>query len=509
MCDDYPEARADGSAALERGLEHLWEHLGIAVAVFDAQRACTYCSDILCRFCGHPETLDAFLAHIGFVDDRNSAPVRSICSNKRHLRVELGPGTPGVRPALLEVLRHGPNRGELTLLFDLAGRAGDSPDDHVSKTGTEQMSRLASLGQIAAGVAHEFNNIMTSVIGWTQIARQSTHNKVSLVTALEIIEGNVKRAKELSTRLLDNSRGAATTTRSLVALRDQLEDVLQLLSWEMDKAQIRVVRRFDDVPSVEADAGELGQVFINLLRNAMDAMPGGGTLHIELAQRGDQNIVTFTDTGQGMPPEVLEKIFEPFYTTKTSDGEKRGGTGLGLATSSDIVRSHGGHLGVESAPERGTRFVLRLPVAKKPAPGAEPVGASSLQPGTDKKRPTIPQGIKVLVVDDEPDIGEMVMTALSIKGADVVCAESGEEALHRCRGQLFHAAFIDYTMPGLSGSHLAREILSVQPDLKLIVMSGHVLDLGKIAPVADFLKKPFDLDDIQTKLREALCAPND
>lgn len=509
MPDEFAEVRTDSSAALERGLEHLWDHLGIAVAVFDGRRNCTYCSDFLYRICGHPETLDEFLAHIGFVDDRSSSAARSICANKRRIRVELGPGRPGASPALMEVLRHGPDRSELTLLFDVRGLQSKSEDAHDAKSGADQLSRLASLGQIAAGVAHEFNNIMTSVIGWTQIARQSTHNKVSLVSALEIIEGNVKRAKELSSRLLDNSRGASHTTRSLVALRELLEDVLQLLSWEMDKAQIRVVRRFEDAPAVSADAGELEQVFINLLRNAMDAMPGGGTLHIELAQTGDYNVVSFADTGKGMPPEVLEKIFEPFYTTKANNAEQHGGTGLGLATSNDIVRAHGGYLDVESAPEQGTRFVLHLPVARRRADRAEPASHSAHEPPSEKKRSTIPQGVKVLVVDDEPDIGEMVMTALSIKGADVVCAAGGEEALLRCRSQFFHAAFVDYSMPGLSGDRLAHEILSVQPNLKLIVMSGHVLDLEKGAAVADFLKKPFDLDDIQTKLREVLHAPND
>ena len=164
----------------------------------------------------------------------------------------------------------------------------------------------------------------------------------------------------------------------------------------------------------------LGQVFINIIRNAMDAMQSGGTLTVGIRKVQARAKVTFADTGAGMPQELISKIFDPFFTTKQrADTNTHGGTGLGLSLCREIVEEHGGTIDVQSSPGQGTRFAVSLPILADQAPHEDAPEAKT----------SIPPGATVLVADDEPDIGEMVRMALELNGAVVVAVQSGEEAL--------------------------------------------------------------------------------
>jgi signal transduction histidine kinase/CheY-like chemotaxis protein len=358
-----------------------------------------------------------------------------------------------------------------------------------------RLSRLATLGQIAAGAAHEFNNNLTSVLGWAQIARQSTDDESPAFSALKIIEESARKAKRIFSRLLDTSRSADSAGEvRKVSPSKIVDDVLMLLHFEMKHAQIEVVRSFQETGRCSVDPDAIGQVLINIIRNAIDAFDGGGVLTARVSQKGGTILIDLQDDGPGMTKEVLGRVFEPFYSTKLRDDTStNGGTGLGLTISLDIIRQHGGDIKVESTHGEGTCFTVSLPVADETA--NEPVKKRD-------SRPTVPPGAVVLVVDDEPDVGEMIRTSLELQGVSVLSVSSGDEAVDECRRLRFDAAFVDYSMPGLSGHDLGEKMLSVQPSLPIIFMSGLTVEKNSVA--AEFLKKPFDLDEIAQKLYKVL-----
>ncbi|MCP4600839.1 MAG: response regulator [Proteobacteria bacterium] len=471
-------------------------HTHIAVATFDPLGECTFCSKLLADLLQlDPENMDEFVGALSDEEDTQHHLLRtfeSVWSGKQEPRAEvsrqLGNGTTCIYT--VEALMYGEGSDA-----ELAVVLKDTSNEMNLRRDLEQIGRLAALGQITAGVAHEFNNILTSMLGWAQIAGQDIDPLSVTFSALEIIEGNAKRAKEIASRLLGVSRPVEDSHSSFSVVA-AIEEVLKLLSWEMSNAGIQVVRSFKSDGLCWGDDNRISQVFINIVRNAMDAMPDGGTLHVAVHQIGDQLEISFTDTGPGMEQTVLEQIFDPFFTTKRcNDKSTLGGTGLGLAICRDILEEHRGRISVKSSPSKGTYFAIMLPITDQPS---EPID-------NDKdSRTTIPPGVSVLVADDEPDIGEMIRTSLELKGANVIAVNSGEEAVALCRDNHFDLAFIDFSMPGLSGHRLGREMFRNHPDLPIIFMSGREVEMDREMPIADFLKKPFDLDDILRKLREVL-----
>jgi two-component system, cell cycle sensor histidine kinase and response regulator CckA len=360
----------------------------------------------------------------------------------------------------------------------------------------EHLERLANVGQITAGAAHEFNNNLTSVLGWTQIAMQNTPPDTPAASALEIIEENAQKAKSIFSRLLEMSRSkAGGDERILASPENVMNDALDVLAFELRNARIDLHRRFKSTRQCYLDTEGLGQVIVNIVRNAIDAMPDGGRLDVGI-EMDDENLqFIFEDNGPGMPPDVAAQVFDEFFTTKRdSDIPLNGGTGLGLSISRDIVKRMGGEILVESIPRAGTTFTVTIPHTS----GAPLKSTFS----NHINRPTIPPGAIVLVVDDEPDIGEMIRTSLELQGVSVIAVNSGEEAVAQLGRIPFDAAFVDYTMPGLSGHALGLEMQKAQPNLPIVFMSGLNVEIDQV--IGDFIKKPFDLDEIQKKLYEVM-----
>jgi CheY-like chemotaxis protein len=372
-----------------------------------------------------------------------------------------------------------------------AGPIGRSADEQPPGS----ISRSVGVGQIGPSLGHELNNILTALLGWTEIARQEGVKRETLEGALEVIEKNARRARDIAARLL-NASAAGERKREPVVLGEAVEDVLALLSLETRGAAIEVTRHIDSVEPCLADPIGLSQIFINIVRNAIEAMPDGGALAVTVRQLDERLEAVFTDSGPGISPQAYRKMFEPFFTTKKSDppAGATGGAGLGLAICREIVEDHGGTIEVENAPQGGARFIVALPI----------IGADEADIGGASTRSSVPPGIRVLVVDDERDIGEMVRTALELRGAEVAVATSGSEALQLCGQQPFDAAFVDYLMPGLSGSDLVDELRAALPQLLIVFMSGRELDREALPAVADVLKKPFDLHDVRSKLHDVL-----
>jgi PAS domain S-box-containing protein len=374
-----------------------------------------------------------------------------------------------------------------------------------------QAQKMESIGRLAGGVAHDFNNILGVITGYGEMLRKRVAHDARLTRYAEDILGAARRGTNLTRQLLAFSRRQVLQPRvlDLNAIISDLENLLRRLIGEDKDLATRLGKH---VPAVRADAGQVEQVLMNLVVNACDAMPQGGALLIETAdvefddrnlsayrdvQPGRYAMVAVSDTGHGMTPEVQSRIFEPFFTTK----EQGKGTGLGLATVHGIVRQSGGHIFVYSEPGRGSTFKIYLP-AVSPAP----VRASSTP--AEESSPT---GVEtVLVVEDEQPLREIVKECLEEYGYRVLEAANGPAALALSGGyaDAIHLLLTDVVMPEMGGAQLAARLQEQRPGLKVVYMSGYTDDAmilhGVLTQGMPLLEKPFTPDGLARRVREVL-----
>ena len=462
---------------------------GCMTAAFTAEGEIEYCSpELIDRLGIRPPDRDAFIAAVGTTEPirrevrriaesfgADDIAVTEVYLSDHPYRMTgiTAPGTPQLRIVTLQ----------------------DTTFDKANPEQMERLERLAVVGQVAAGAVHEFNNNLTSILGWAQIAEQNTDPDSPAAAAVGIIAENARKARRIFSKLLNMSRSKPDEeTVAPVAVTKIVDDALGILFFEMKNRNIELARNYDEDGTCRVDEDRLNQVFINIIKNALEAMDRGGKLTVSTVRNGDTARIAFRDTGPGMSSETASRVFQSFFTTKKRDeSATNGGTGLGLSISLDIVRSYGGDIEVTAEPGCGACFTVILPVY---SPSVGSARASFIP------RPTIPPGAIVLVVDDEPDIGEMIRMSLELKGVSVLSVQNGDDAVAQLKKMHFDAAFVDYSMPGLSGHDLGREIAAVQPDLPVVFMSGLTVELDDV--VGDFIKKPFDLDEIQAKLYDVL-----
>jgi two-component system cell cycle sensor histidine kinase/response regulator CckA len=377
-----------------------------------------------------------------------------------------------------------------------------------------QAQKMEAVGQLAGGVAHDFNNILCVIQGHCDLVLRSLREDDPLFKSIAQIQSSGERAAALTRQLLAFSRKQALQPEvlDLNATVRNLEGMLRRLIGEDIDFTTRLAA---SLGRVKADPGQVEQVVVNLAVNARDAMPRGGRLLIETANvelteehggshadvaPGQYVMLVITDTGSGMDQRTMERVFEPFFTTK----EKGKGTGLGLATVYGIVKQSGGAIRVASELGRGATFRVYLPrcddaVAAKAAgaPAASPRGA----------------GEHILLVEDETALGEVVRDVLTTLGYRVTLAANAGEALlaveERCLAP--DLVVTDIVMPGMSGAMLAKRLRRTQPDLKVLFMSGYADDgithSGVLEPGTPFIQKPFKIDDFAAKVALALGGP--
>ncbi|TKJ30998.1 MAG: hypothetical protein CEE40_02790 [Chloroflexi bacterium B3_Chlor] len=225
-----------------------------------------------------------------------------------------------------------------------------------------ESSRLAAVGTLAAGVAHEFNNLLAAISGHTELSLVSD-DMDEIKRALGVVMESVDRAKRITANLLTFAR-RRESKMEVADMNQALENALQLVERDLQKSNIEVIRKFSAIPPVVCDTSQISQVCLNLLTNARDAMvPDGGTLTIEIRQDGDDVVIAFTDTGSGVPDHILDELFQPFVTTKGPlGGGEMAGSGLGLSVSYGIVKNHGGAIEVVTEGDKGSTFTVRLPI---------------------------------------------------------------------------------------------------------------------------------------------------
>ncbi len=372
--------------------------------------------------------------------------------------------------------------------------------------------KMETIGRLAGGVAHDFNNLLTIVTGCAEQLMDELADRPGPVGRVRQIRQAADRAADLTRQLLVFSRRQATHPQPL-DLNHTLADAVRLLK-RLIGEDIRLDTSFAPGAGwVRADPGQLVQVLMNLAVNARDAMPSGGTLRLETdridldevaaaripeGRPGAFARITVSDTGGGIPPEMLDRIFDPFFTTK----EVGKGTGLGLSTVYGIVRQSGGFIEVESEAGRGTTFRIHLDPVEAP-PSAAPDAAFQAPRGGPET---------VLVAEDEPSVRALLVEVLRGHGYAVIEAETPERALQLAeteKGPL-HLLVTDYVMPNMNGRELAQRLLAAHPRLAVLYISGYTDDAGTLTDDPSsglhFLSKPFTPDALARKVREVLEA---
>jgi PAS domain S-box-containing protein len=375
-----------------------------------------------------------------------------------------------------------------------------------------QAQKMEAIGRLAGGVAHDFNNLLTAIGGYSTLALLEFSADDPRREYLEEIQRAGERGASLTKQLLAAGRKQVLSPR-LLDLNAVVDDLTSLLHRVIGEDVELEWTRGSSPAIVLADAGQIEQVIMNLAVNARDAMPRGGVLSISsgvlqiaaddprsrLGEAGAYVRLSVTDSGHGMDASTLARIFEPFFTTK--DPGK--GTGLGLSTVYGIVEQFSGFIDARSEPDQGSVFEIYLPSRGQ---HSIPLPLASLAP--------VPRGGSetLLLVEDEPQVRELVLAVLEARGYKVLCAEHGGEAVrveenHPAR---IHLLITDVVMPGMSGRELAEHLLSLRPELKVLFMSGYtddaVLRHGVTAPGSAFLQKPFALEDLLERVRTLLDA---
>ncbi|MFN8589598.1 MAG: PAS domain-containing protein [Candidatus Eisenbacteria bacterium] len=346
--------------------------------------------------------------------------------------------------------------------------------------------KMEAVGTLAGGIAHEFNNLLTAIIGNVTLSLLDLPEDHPLTPGLRDCEAAAQRAADLTRQMLGFGRRTALRQRG-TDLRDTLSDSLPLVSRVLDP---RITIERGDAPDlwpVFVDPAHIGQALMNLCMNARDAMPDGGRLRVRTYNapagtapgcEGDHVVLEVADNGQGIAPDVLERIWEPFFTTRGPSH----GPGLGLSVVHGIVEQHGGRIDCESAPGQGTTFRIYLPRH------VEPSRRASAAPG---------QGEVVLIVDDEESVRALARSVLERLGYRVLQAADGVQALDLVRemGAAIQLVILDQTMPRLSGGETLRQMRTLAPGLPVIMTSGYEPGggpQGGTDPQADgFLPKPY------------------
>jgi len=404
-----------------------------------------------------------------------------------------------------------------TIVFDHEGKpkltrtvARDITEKKKLEQKILQAQKIDSIGGLAGGVAHDFNNILSSILGSASIMRRRMGPKEKLYKYVGMIEAASRRGAALTRQLLTFARKHNVHVRP-VDVHSILDDTLRMFERSVSKNVVIKKSLTRDIAIMNADEGQLQQAFLNLLINARDAMPEGGTLtveteladldenmaaHYEQGKPGMYLMVTIKDIGVGMEPRVLQKIFEPFFTTKESGK----GTGLGLSVVHGVVHGHGGFIHVESRENVGSTFILFLPRLTSEKRIRREPPHQKLRGGVET----------ILLIDDEPPICEIASDMLTGLGYRVIVAEDGKKgvSLYRKKKSRIDLVILDLNMPEMDGHETLRRLKMADPKLPVLISSGYgdgALDIdASNGQIEGFLQKPYQVEDIARVVREVL-----
>ena len=361
--------------------------------------------------------------------------------------------------------------------------------------------KLRALGEMASGVAHDFNNLLASVLGRAQLLLRRVQEP-QLRQWLQVIERSALDGAQTVRRLQEFTRIRRDQQLEPLDINQVVRDALEITQsrWKEEPTSrgiaVEVRTVLAEVPAVLGDGSELREAMTNLILNALDAMPEGGTLTLTTALVDERIEIAVADSGVGMPPEVRDKVFDPFFTTKGPQG-----TGLGLSMTYGIISRHGGSIAVESEPGLGSTFRVSLPRAAdvQPAPAPPPV------PVTPAVR-----ALRCLVVDAEPPVRAVIGDILESAGHYVVTLGDGGEAIARFAAEPFDLVVTDLAMPRVSGWQVARAVKHAAPQVPVFLVTGFGVELSaeerRAHGVDLVLVKPLQIQEILDAVAEVARA---
>jgi len=365
-------------------------------------------------------------------------------------------------------------------------------------------ARLAAIGEMASGIAHEINNPLTSVVGFSELLLEEDLPP-KIKDQLKIIAEGSHRVKEIIKNMLTFAH-QTKPCKTLSNINLLIDSTLNLRSYVLKTSNIEVNKHFDpDLPWILVDPGQIQQVFLNIMVNAeweMKKAHGRGTMTITTKNMGDHVRITFKDDGRGMNEEILAKLFNPFFTTKPT-GE---GTGLGLSLSRSIILDNNGTIDVESEPGQGATFIIDLPTNPEDDTEGQQTSIES------KTAPENFKGVRVLVVDDEEPIRKLAGVMLVQKGYTVESTGDAREAIEKMENTTYDVVLVDIRMPGTNGIDLYNDIKARRPELvgRLIFITGDISNENTrgflVKNKLSYVTKPFDRGMLLQKVGSVLSS---
>ncbi|MEW5913016.1 MAG: response regulator [Thermodesulfobacteriota bacterium] len=490
----------------------------VGIALFRSDGVCLLANQALADLLGLPlsqaQAQNLYRQPFWRESGLSRAADKTLASGRtREMEPPAAPGAPWLHWQISRIQHQG--RPHLLLLVsDISRRKRAEQDKAHLEEQLRQAQKMEAVGTLAGGVAHDFNNILTAIIGYSELALAANQRRQDCAAELGGLIKAARQASGLVRQILTFSRKLEPELKPL-DLNQEIGQTLEVLKHTLPATVTVETRLQPELPPVNADATQIGLALLNLASNAADAMPAGGRLllatrsveldadycirHLE-ARPGPHVMLEVSDNGQGMDRETQEHIFEPFFTTK----EPGRGTGLGLATVYGVIKSHGGHILCHSQPGQGTTFQIFLPV------GSAPALPPSASPAAPAGQAALGGQETILVVDDEIPLRELSQRLLAAAGYTVLSAASGEEALALYRQQpgRIGLVLLDLNMPGMGGFKCLREMLALDPGAKVLVASGYAAD-GQAKAVleagaAGFVAKPFRWRDLLAQVRQVL-----
>jgi CheY-like chemotaxis protein len=354
---------------------------------------------------------------------------------------------------------------------------------------------MESIGAFASGTAHNFRNILQAILGNIEYLEMIYADKAEVAELAKNVHDSVEKGVGLINNLLHFSKREGAYDLAELDLADVIRETHEIIERLFEK-NIEITLNLGKNLFVKGNRALLGQVFMNLFTNARDAMPGGGRLLVDAKKSSDRVIAKVSDTGHGMDREILEKIFDPFFTLK----EVGKGTGLGLSTTHGIIEQHTGTISVKSKPGKGTTFTIQLPLVKAEKP----------EKAKPKKELIYGSGQKVLIVDDERPALEALTNLTKSLGYEPISLEKPTQALKKYPKISPDVVLLDRSMPEMDGSRFIMEITKTDPDASIIIISGYEetgpdgIDEDVKNLIRGYLTKPFKVEELSRALSQAL-----
>lgn len=365
--------------------------------------------------------------------------------------------------------------------------------------------RIDSIGNLAGGVAHDFNNILTSILGSTSIMKRKMKHDDHWYRFADIIETAARRGAALTRQLLTFARKGHVQFRPVI-VNDIIEETLRLFERSIDKKISIEKDLLAQVCIISGDDGQLQQSLLNLLINARDAMPDGGTITVQSQKKhfeedttgaveilkGDYIAISVIDTGIGMDKDIQQHIFEPFFTTK----DRGKGTGLGLSVVYGVVNSHNGFISVQSEPMHGTQFTMHFPILPASENLRSSIRHSKLERGTEQ----------IIIIDDEKDVAGVIGGMLESLGYHITIVDSGRKAINLFKKKKrFDVVILDLNMPKMSGKETFEKLKEIDPKIPVIISTGYSdrdMDVSQWRDMVDaFLQKPYPIEELSKAIR--------